>query len=66
MLEAERLLKEAFQENPRDERIQQTLVNLYLLTQRTDKARDVLEKWLKDNPQDQKAQQTLNRLNQNR
>jgi tetratricopeptide (TPR) repeat protein len=64
--EAERLLKEAFKENPRDERIQQTLVNLYLLTQRADKARDVLEKWLKDNPHDQKAQQTLNRLNQNR
>ncbi|MGB2698576.1 MAG: tetratricopeptide repeat protein, partial [Candidatus Zixiibacteriota bacterium] len=66
MPEAERLLKEAFEENPRDSRIQQSLVNLYVLTQRVDKAREVLEKWLKNNPNDRNALNTLNRLNRTR
>ena len=63
---AERMLREAFELNPREGMIQQSLVNVYVLTGQLEKAREVLRKWLEFNPRDQKAQNTLNRLNKNR
>jgi len=66
MGKAEKLLNQAFDENPNDSRIEQSLVNIYVITQRLDKAREVLEKWLQNHPDDLNAQNTLNRLNQTR
>jgi len=60
---AEMMLSEAFEINPKEGMIHQSLVNLLISTKKLEKAKEVLRRWIKYNPHDQKAKDALNRLN---